>query len=275
MSVAAPQFTGKERDGETGLDYFGARYMNSAQGRFTSPDAPFADQDPADPQSWNLYSYGRNNPLLYVDPTGNYVCADSVTTEQCDSFQQSLDRAQTAANALREHDSKRYTDAQAAISAYGERGKDNGVTIAIGDTGKHAAVTNVEKAAGPITGDNRNGQKITVTFNDKTIGNTPLAAHEGSHVADASAYVSSGFNQSLNPTNRQTEIKAHQVQSNIGIGLGWDYQTTTFGGHASYLLNVRGWPQANTDNMINAILNQQYRDLDKRAFPVPAPRRRR
>jgi RHS repeat-associated protein len=37
------QFTGKERDAETGLDYFGARYFSSAQGRFTSPD-PTADR---------------------------------------------------------------------------------------------------------------------------------------------------------------------------------------------------------------------------------------
>jgi hypothetical protein len=44
--------------------------MSAAQGRFTSPDEPFADQDPADPQSWNLYAYGRNNPLRYVDPSG-------------------------------------------------------------------------------------------------------------------------------------------------------------------------------------------------------------
>lgn len=58
-------FTGKERDGETGLDYFGARYLSSAQGRFTSPDLPLYDQSPFDPQSWNLYSYGRNNPLEY------------------------------------------------------------------------------------------------------------------------------------------------------------------------------------------------------------------
>jgi len=64
------KFTGKERDTETGLDYFGARYLSSAQGRFTSPDAPFADQKPGDPQSWNLYSYTRNNPLRYVDPDG-------------------------------------------------------------------------------------------------------------------------------------------------------------------------------------------------------------
>jgi hypothetical protein len=55
------------------LDYFGARYFLGAQGRFTSPDAPFADQHPNDPQSWNLYSYGRNNPLRFVDPSGQAV----------------------------------------------------------------------------------------------------------------------------------------------------------------------------------------------------------
>lgn len=64
------KFTGKERDAETGLDYFGARYFSGAQGRFTSPDAPFADQRPEDPQSWNLYSYVRNNPLRYIDDDG-------------------------------------------------------------------------------------------------------------------------------------------------------------------------------------------------------------
>jgi hypothetical protein len=53
------------------LDYFGARYFLGAQGRFTSPDAPFADQQAEDPQSWNLYSYVRNNPSIFTDPTGN------------------------------------------------------------------------------------------------------------------------------------------------------------------------------------------------------------
>jgi RHS repeat-associated protein len=64
------KFTGKKRDGETGLDFFGARYMSSAQGRWTGPDKPFADQHPADPQTWNLYAYVRNNPLRLVDDTG-------------------------------------------------------------------------------------------------------------------------------------------------------------------------------------------------------------
>ena len=54
----------------TGLDYFGARYFSAAQGRFTSPDAPFADQHPEDPQSWNMYAYVRSNPLKNTDPDG-------------------------------------------------------------------------------------------------------------------------------------------------------------------------------------------------------------
>ena len=69
----AQKFTGQERDNESGLDYFGARYFSGAGGRFTSADAPFADQFASDPQSWNLYAYTRNNPLRYVDKTGNIL----------------------------------------------------------------------------------------------------------------------------------------------------------------------------------------------------------
>ncbi len=53
-----------------GFDYFGARYLASAQGRWTSLDAPFADQDASDPQSWNLYSYVRSQPLNSIDLDG-------------------------------------------------------------------------------------------------------------------------------------------------------------------------------------------------------------
>ena len=66
------KFTGKERDSESGLDNFGARYNSSNLGRFMSPDST-AYVKPINPQSWNLYAYARNNPLLYVDPTGNTV----------------------------------------------------------------------------------------------------------------------------------------------------------------------------------------------------------
>jgi RHS repeat-associated protein len=64
------KFTQKERDNETGFDYFGARYYSSLQGRFTSPDKPFADQFQTNPQSWNPYLYVRNSPCNNVDVNG-------------------------------------------------------------------------------------------------------------------------------------------------------------------------------------------------------------
>jgi RHS repeat-associated protein len=61
-------FTGKERDAESGLDYFGARYYSSSIGRWMSPDwadkpeaVPYSSLD--NPQSLNLYGYVLNNPL--------------------------------------------------------------------------------------------------------------------------------------------------------------------------------------------------------------------
>lgn len=63
-------FTGKVRDAESGNDYFGARYFESSAGRFISPDDA-SDQDSEDPQSWNLYAYVRNNPLINTDPDGH------------------------------------------------------------------------------------------------------------------------------------------------------------------------------------------------------------
>jgi RHS repeat-associated protein len=63
-------FTGQERDHETGLDYFGARYYRPDIGRFTTVDPGHVGGNISDPQSWNAYGYGRNNPLRFVDPTG-------------------------------------------------------------------------------------------------------------------------------------------------------------------------------------------------------------
>ena len=65
------QFTLKERDLETGLDFFEARYYANVQGRFTSPDPLFFQKEMMlDPQRFNLYAYVRNNPLKLVDPKG-------------------------------------------------------------------------------------------------------------------------------------------------------------------------------------------------------------
>jgi RHS repeat-associated protein len=68
--------SGKERDTETGLDYFGARYYASNMGRFMSPDwsskpSPVPYAELGDPQSLNLYGYVRNNPLSKADADGH------------------------------------------------------------------------------------------------------------------------------------------------------------------------------------------------------------
>jgi RHS repeat-associated protein len=70
------KFTGKERDSESNLDDFGARYYASQYARFISPDwsekpepVPYASL--AYPQSLNLFSYVQNNPLSRTDPNGH------------------------------------------------------------------------------------------------------------------------------------------------------------------------------------------------------------
>jgi len=67
-------FTEKEKDLETGLNYFEARFQVPTLGRFASVD-PLAESLPAswlsDPQKFSSYDYGKNNPLRYRDPSGN------------------------------------------------------------------------------------------------------------------------------------------------------------------------------------------------------------
>jgi len=83
--ISTMHFTGKPRDTESNLDYFGARYYGSNLGRFMTPD--WADKPTAvpyamfgDPQTLNLYAYVRNNPLSKADPDGHCEpgCSDLI-----------------------------------------------------------------------------------------------------------------------------------------------------------------------------------------------------
>ena len=70
LDSVSQKFTGKERDSESGLDYFGARYYGATLGRFLSVDPGNAGADLTNPQSWNAYAYVLNNPSALIDPTG-------------------------------------------------------------------------------------------------------------------------------------------------------------------------------------------------------------
>ena len=108
---SASRSTGKERETESGNDYFGARYYASTMGRFMSPDPlPWIhwqngnknDREKfaayiANPQNFDLYAYVLNNPLSKTDPTGMYVCNGG--QQQCQAVQNSLDAVKRAADA--------------------------------------------------------------------------------------------------------------------------------------------------------------------------------
>jgi RHS repeat-associated protein len=76
------RFVGKEKDEETGLNYFGARYLSAKTGRFLAPDPVRAVEGSsgqvnqsmlANPQRISVYGYGLNNPYKFLDPDGRDI----------------------------------------------------------------------------------------------------------------------------------------------------------------------------------------------------------
>lgn len=74
--VSDYKFTDQELDAESGLYNYNARLYDPVLGRFISPDTIV--QDPYDPQTLNRYSYARNNPLIYTDPSGHIFGIDNL-----------------------------------------------------------------------------------------------------------------------------------------------------------------------------------------------------
>lgn len=200
-------------------------------GRFMSPDAP-VDQHPADPQSWNLYSYVRNNPLILLDPSGNYSCnPTSMSQSQCDDFGSDLAKAKLDAATALSHEEisgDQYNAVTGALGAYGALNDGNGVTVNLGATGGLPGNTRTE-GGGDKTTANPTGQNINVTLNgglfDRGSSNELLEtiAHEGSHVGDAEAWAKAGFTPKANPSRFNTEFAAYGVTIAMGQALGAKY----------------------------------------------------
>jgi RHS repeat-associated protein len=262
----------KERDTESGNDYFGARYYASTMGRFMSPDAP-VDQHPEDPQSWNLYSYVRNNPLSSIDQDGNYDCGQ-MTADQCTQFGNNLTAAQNQLAAAQKNGT--ITDAQFkqgsdALGAYGTLNDHNGVTVNVGATGGYPGTTSVSND-GTVSAANPTGQNIQVTFNPGVFGGNSdslngAIGHEGSHVEDGEAWAEAGFTDAARPTNFDTEFKAYGVTSIFGAAQGAQFlMGTKPGDNTHHLIWDRSVPGFFNDALRTTMIKALYPNWAEKAF---------
>jgi len=256
----------KERDIETGLDYFGARYYASTQGRFTSADPLLSSGSVYSPQSWNRYSYTGNNPLRYTDPFGLYVYDPNATKDERKKFEEALKKAQSALKKL-DPKSDDYKKLQRAINAFGAVGVDNGVTVAFGtnkDGSPAATAIGIRDRNGDaikdVTADNPTGQDTVVTFDmSQQKDSADLAGsigHEGSHVADGTDLVgalpsnltdpatAAVLNGPLNLTKYETETRAYGVSAAVSQGMGYDSLKVGKKGGNQYEIWNSGWKQA-------------------------------
>ena len=213
LSFSPLHFTGKERDSESGLDNFGARYDSSNMGRFMSPDPLGGDL--TNPQSLNRYSYVLNNPLTNTDPTGLYTCTDS---KDCSSKKdQALEK--TLAGLRNSKDAH----VARAANAYGAQNKDNGVSVGFADLSKsgEGGIT-VSTIGVNADGSLRANSAITLNSKDGGTDFTVDVGHEGSHAADAQDVVKSGLTEDgqaihagMNITPYQSEQRAYGVTNSI------------------------------------------------------------
>jgi RHS repeat-associated protein len=189
----AQGLTGKQRDAESSLDYFGARYFSAAQGRFTSPDPLLNSGRPWLPQSWNRYAYALNNPLRYTDPTGLYEwdknCkqGDQACEQNRQQFRDALANLQKAASNTAEG-SKARKQLDAIIAKIGTEGDGNKSRIAFNEKMADFGQTYGNK----------------MTFNFQSVGQAlsewdaatistakaALVGHEGEHLLDGGGVLS-------------------------------------------------------------------------------------
>jgi hypothetical protein len=156
-----------------------------------------------------------------------------------------------------------YKNAKKAVDALGGR-KDNGVMLKVGDPGPGKAGSVEISPNQAATADNPNGQNISVTLTsgsfDGSVGSTLTLEHEGSHVADASNWIATGFNPSSAVNFYGTEVKAYSVEASFAEAFNFTDQRTDLSGH-TYTL----WSPASTPNtramMIRSILWNGYIQL--------------
>ncbi len=268
------KFTGKERDAESGLDNFGARYNASTMGRFMTPDPLLSSGHPSNPQTWNRYAYALNNPLSIIDPTGLYDlvnnCASSDKScnkqfqQDAKNLKQGLADLQKKVDNMKDGPEKQRLEA--SLKALGTEGDNNNVNVKFGALpGSAAGDTKT------VYDDKTGGLSFNVTFDPSKIsGGTNYwgidAAHEGTHVSDIgdpryanSATTLSDF--SLEHRGHQTSAWAAQALgvsplaydggTNVIWNRGWaaaDRQTLMDHGITNHVTSIPGHPETTPHN---------------------------
>jgi RHS repeat-associated protein len=221
------KFTGKERDSESGLDNFGARYDSSSMGRFMTPDPLLNSGQPWNPQSWNRYSYTENNPLRYTDPTGMWKwgkCSGTVAEceDKADRFRDSVKKAQEALKGL-DPKSNEAKALKQTLDKLGEEGKGD-IKVSFGDAGKthgeanlgitlgHSITINYEAVDSEAKGNNLNPSETAaldagVTTHEGThaLGNGLRGLRQG-HFEHPAYYTESVTYQGLHNTDRPFQL---------------------------------------------------------------------
>jgi RHS repeat-associated protein len=183
------KFTSKERDNETGLDYFGARYYASTQGRFTSTDPLLSTGYPGSPQTWNRYSYTLNNPLRLIDPTGMFVIDPNLSTDDQDKIKAGYNQLKASLGNYKPGSSD-YKRIQRALKTLGGIGVKNGITVTVGSTLNEGAGAQVVPTGIDYRGKKPVGLHATITiasgdFKSNTeAGIGEALGHEATHAAD-------------------------------------------------------------------------------------------
>ncbi|HET6843357.1 MAG TPA: RHS repeat-associated core domain-containing protein [Candidatus Angelobacter sp.] len=187
------KFTGKERDNETQLDYFGARYYGNALGRFITPDW---DAKPAavpyavfgDPQSLNLYTYVRNVPTTGIDADGHKDLLDLLKQGACSiGISSACDQPDPK---QQQNDKQKLINAQDNARANPAFQKDNK-----GTTHCNQATCYIVKAVGgplaPLT--DKNGNPLKANQQAENLANSKdykeVTPQEAQKIADAGGLV--------------------------------------------------------------------------------------
>ncbi|MGA7785804.1 MAG: RHS repeat-associated core domain-containing protein, partial [Candidatus Acidiferrales bacterium] len=203
-------FTDKERDGESGLDDFDARYYSSSLGRFVSADwstipepVPYADF--RSPQSLNLFIYLRNNPINSIDPDGHEG------DDTCKNVKVEAEPKKQDAHEVQNKNMK--DDKGNPVKGTGVEAM---ITLTVTVDGKPAADVKVTEANQDST--TRNGEKAPTTMIEKS-GSTNEVGQVGDTLSNT---------QKTDGSKEKNKAIKAELNTNVWTSINTQTMTLTF-----------------------------------------------